>query len=311
MKDADHSWQEQSPLVSVILPVRNREASIARAINSVLAQTYSHLELIVIDDGSTDGTRRVVESFGPQVKLISQSQQGVYPARNAGLRESSGELVAFIDSDDAWLPNRLAAQVPLMIRPEVGLVFGDVIHVTAPRSGAVPTGQTSFQISPPGRGRVADRFASFNFVPTVTVVVRRSCLQAIGGFSEETDVSADYLAWLRIALSHELDYVDRPVATYTVHADGISYDLGKSLAARIKLFSAERARTTDPLVAALLARLLFNLSLHLIAAGMRGRARRVPNPLGLALSTARTTASLEAFPLIAAFVLRRVRRLFS
>src|SRR3989442_14019844 len=127
------------PLVSVILAVHNREGSVARAIASVLAQTYGHVELIVVDDGSTDGTRAVVERSGVQITLIAQAHAGVYAARNRGLRHARGVLVAFIDSDDAWLSDKLAVQVPLMRRLEVGLVFGDAVHVTAPVEGAPRT----------------------------------------------------------------------------------------------------------------------------------------------------------------------------
>src|SRR5688572_11791530 len=100
------------PLVSVIMPVHNRQATVARAINSVLAQTYSNLELIVVDDGSTDGTRDVVERFGPPVKVISQTHAGAYVARNRALRDARGQLIAFIDSDDAWMSDKLELQVP-------------------------------------------------------------------------------------------------------------------------------------------------------------------------------------------------------
>src|SRR5438552_237974 len=221
-----------APLVSVILPVNNREHSVARAIRSVLAQTYKEIELIVVDDGSTDGSRAVVEQFGPPVTLIAQAHAGPYAARNRGVAHARGELIALIDSDDAWLPERLAMQVPRMTRAEVGLVFGDSTHVTAPHEGAPRTGTTSFRVSPPRRGRVAAHFAWCNFVPTCTVLVRRRCLEEIGGFSEASALSADYLAWFRIALRYELDYVDAPVAEYTVHRDGISYDLGRAIAAR-------------------------------------------------------------------------------
>ncbi|MDQ3818488.1 MAG: glycosyltransferase [Acidobacteriota bacterium] len=302
------------PLVSVILAVHNREASVARAVRSVLAQTYSNVELIVVDDGSTDNTRRVVESFGARVTLIPRAHAGVYAARNAGLRRARGELVAFIDSDDAWLPDRLAAQVPLMRRQGVGLVFGDAVHVTAPREGAKRTGLTSFRVSAPRRGRVADHFMWCNFVPTCTALVRRSCLLEAGDFCEACELSADYLAWFRIALSYELDYVDRVVAEYTVHSEGISYDLGRSLASRIALFRAELRRTSDARVRALVRRLLFNLSLHLALAVPRGRARNVSKPLRLAWRTARSAAGLEAAQWAAAFALdqmrSRKRRLF-
>ena len=116
------------PLVSVILPVYNRAASVARAIDSVLAQTYEPLELIVVDDGSTDRTRDVVRQFAPGVTLVEQEHAGAYAARNRGIAHARGELIAFIDSDDAWLPEKLARQVPLMSRDEVGLVFGDTVH---------------------------------------------------------------------------------------------------------------------------------------------------------------------------------------
>jgi glycosyltransferase involved in cell wall biosynthesis len=314
-RERDQPRGMRDPLVSVILAVHNREGSVARAIASVLAQTYPHVELIVVDDGSTDGTRAVVEGFGGQVTLIAQAHAGVYAARNRGLRHARGELVAFIDSDDAWLSDKLAAQVPLMRRPEVGLVFGDVVHVTAPIDGAPRTGLTSFRVAPPRRGRVVDHFACCNFVPTTTVLVRRSCLEGVDGFSEASQLSADYLAWFRIALRYELDYVDRTVAEYTVHAEGISFDLGRSLAARINLFSAELERTTHPQTRALLRRLLFNLSLHLAFAGLHGGARQVSHPLRLAWRTASHTARLEAAAWTAAFAIDqlrvRTRRLFS
>ncbi len=315
MRSFYHPHGLHDPLVSVILAVHNREGSVARAIASVLAQTYRHMELIVVDDGSTDGTRDVVKCFGAPVTLVAQAHAGVYVARNLGLRHARGELVAFIDSDDAWLSDKLAAQIPLMRRPEVGLVFGDAVHVTAADEGAPRTGLTSFRVAPARRGRVADRFARCNFVPTCTVLVRRSCLEETGGFSEASELSADYLAWFRIALRHELDYVDRPVAEYTVHAEGISFALGRSLAARIDLFSAELAQTVDSAKRAMLRRLLFNLSLHLALAVLRGRARNVSNPLRLAWRTASSMASIEAALWTAGFAVDqlrvRTRRLFS
>lgn len=297
-----------NPLVSVIVVVRNREASVARAVESVLAQTYSPVELIVVDDGSTDGTRAVVGRYGAAVTLLARPHSGIYPARNFALRHARGELIAFLDSDDAWLPDKLAAQVPLLVaRPEVGLVFGDAVHVTEPRAGAPRTGRTSFGESPPRRGRAARRFAACNFVPTCTALVRRSCLDETGGFSEAAEISADYLAWFRVALRHELDYVERPVAEYTVHAAGVSFDLGRSLAARIRLFSDELEETRDPATRALLRQLLFNLSLHLALAVPRGRAQSLRDPLRLAWRTASGVAGLGAGRWAAAFAAHQLR----
>src|ERR1051326_7858600 len=104
------------PSVSVVLPVYNREHSISRAVRSVLDQTYRDVELIVVDDGSTDGTREVVRQFAPHLTLIEHEHAGASAARNRGIAHARGELIAFIDSDDAWLSEKLALQVPLMTR---------------------------------------------------------------------------------------------------------------------------------------------------------------------------------------------------
>ena len=290
------------PLVSVILPVYNRQSSISRAIESVLNQTYHPLEVIVIDDGSTDGTIPMLERFGSRITVLTQAHAGAYVARNLGLRHARGEFVAFIDSDDAWLPDRLSSQMPLMQRQEVGLVFGDAIHVTL----GARTRLTCFRVSPPKRGRVAGEFAWSNFVPTVSVLVRRSCLDEAGGFPLTSALSADYLTWFRIALRHDLDYVDAPVAEYTVHPGGMSADLGRSIEARIGMFSGELARTSDEAARSVLRRLIFNLSLHLALAAIRGRARSAAHPLRLAWRTA-AAARFNAWTWTAAFAMHQVR----
>jgi len=299
------------PDVSVILPVYNREHSVARAISSVLAQTSIPFELIVVDDGSTDGTRAILDSFGSQITVIDQPHAGAYVARNRGLRHANGELIAFIDSDDVWLPDRLTAQLPLMARPEVGLVFGDIVHV---RPGHERRRITSFQVAPPRRGDVAAQFAWCNFVPTSTVLVRRSCIDEAGGFAEDVSLSCDYLMWFRIALRHDLDFVDGVVAEYTLSADGISADLGRSIEARIQLFSGELARTTDPATRKILKRLLFNLSWSLAIASLRKRTGSVARPFRKARTTAVAAARLKAGPWTAAFAMNqlriRTRRLF-
>lgn len=289
------------PLVSVILPVYNRMSSVSRAIESVLAQTYRPIELIVVDDGSTDASRDVVARFGSAVTLLVQPHAGAYVARNLALRHARGELVAFIDSDDAWRPDRLARQVPLFDREEVGLVFGDAAVVTP----AGRTNRTMFGITAPRRGRVAWHFALGNFVPTVTVLVRRDAL----GFFEEAPLSADYLAWFRVALRYELDFVGDVVAEYTIHPGGMSQDLGRSLEARVQLFTRELERTEDPATRIVLRRLLFNLSLLLALAALRGRARSVHRPLRTAWRTAwRMGAPGRAAALAIHLALSRGRR---
>lgn len=292
--------------MSVVLPTRDRARWIARAVESVLAQTYQRLELLVVDDGSSDETQDVLSRFGSEITLLTQPRTGVYAARNFAAAHASGDLIAFIDSDDAWLPDRLASQVPLLARPEVGLVFGDAIHVVP---GALSTSRprTCFEVTPPRRGRVAGHFAWGNFVPTGTVLVRRSCLHEAGRFPQSHAVSADYLTWFRIAVHHELDFVPAPVAEYTVHEGGISSDLGLSLRARIELFSAELERTSDPAVRAVLQQLVFNLGLHLAVAVVRGRASSVERAGSVVRSALGAPAPADTVGLTAEFVARHAQ----
>lgn len=298
--------------VSVILPVFNRQASVARAIESVLAQTAGHLELIVIDDGSTDGTPDVLGRYREKTRILRQDNRGAYAARNRGIAAARGEILAFIDSDDRWHSDKLERQLPLLRRPEVALVYGDAVRLSTASDGAPSAGANAFRLVPPRRGRVTHHFATGNFVPTSTVLVRRAALEAIGGF-REARLSADYLAWFRIACAHELDFVDQAVADYTVHADGISYALGRSLAARIALFSEELDGTDDVEIRTMLKRLLFNLGIHLMLAKLRGRAEGVADPFALAraamahLPGPRAAAALARFGAMQAG--RRTRRL--
>jgi glycosyltransferase involved in cell wall biosynthesis len=294
------------PLVTAILPVFDRAGSIGRAIESVLAQSYSPTELIIVDDGSSDGTAKIVERYKSHATILTQDNRGAYAARNFALRHAKGEFVAFIDSDDAWLPDKLARQVPLM-RGDVALVYGDVAIVAEPRDDAPRTGRTSFTWVTPRRGRVLEGLAAGNFVPTCTALVRKSALDEIGGFPEESRISADYLAWFRIAKRHAFDFVPEPVAVYTLHETGISYDLGCSLAARIRLFQDERGRTAETGTRRILDRLLFNLGLHLALAAARGRAKTVERPLALAREAMATMDTGAALWSTAAFALSQMR----
>src|SRR5262245_49416395 len=117
-------------LVSVIIPSYNRAYIVGQAIESVLRQTYRPLEVVVVDDGSSDNTRAVVEQYGPPVRYFRQANAGVSAARNAGFRQARGAFVALLDSDDRWLPWKLSAQVALLRRfPEVGMVWTDMAAV--------------------------------------------------------------------------------------------------------------------------------------------------------------------------------------
>ena len=258
-----------APLVSVILPVYNRAGWVARAVESVLSQTHRRVELLVVDDGSTDDTRRVLESFGARVTILEQKHAGAEAARNLGLARARGEFVAFIDSDDVWLPERLSSQLPLFRREEVGLVFGDAALVDYRRAPPRRRRRTFFDGVRPSRGRVTEELARGCFVPFSSVIARRRCFEEAGGFKPGR-VAADYLKWVEMSARCEFDYVPGPVFEYAIHPGGISHDLVETLEDRIETFADALARDADERTRRVFRRIVFNLSLSLRIARLRG-----------------------------------------
>jgi glycosyltransferase involved in cell wall biosynthesis len=185
--------------VSVVLPTYNRAASIGRAVTSVLSQTHQHLELIVVDDGSTDETCQVVSSIrDDRVRLIRHSQNlGPSAARNTGVAAASFPLIAFQDSDDSWRPEKLARQVRALCQaePGVGVVFSQLaLHEGLGKTRVVPKRLTSSD------SEVTTRSLLWaNIISTQTAVVRRPVLDAVGGFDEELRALVDWELWIRIS----------------------------------------------------------------------------------------------------------------
>lgn len=254
------------PLVSVILPVHNRKDLVGRAIDSVLQQTWSRLELLVVNDGSTDGTEDVLTSYGDRLTVLTSNRVGAYRARNAALERARGEFVAFIDSDDRWFPDRLERQLPLFANPAVGLVFGNALFEDARRGAGKRRPQTYFDLAPPHRGRVLEHLALRNFIPQSSVIVRKACLARFGPFSTVANVACDYAKWVEIAAEYEVDFVADPVFDYTQHPDNLSRDFRRSLESRLLVFGDLLSRTATPDSRRALHRILFNSRLYLALA---------------------------------------------
>ncbi len=168
------------PLVSVIIPVHNGERYLAAALESVFAQTYEPTEVVVVDDGSTDGTAMVARG-DPRVIYIYQPNQGVPVARNAGIDRSTGELLAFLDADDLWVPEKLARQVDyLASHPEVSLTFTHQRLFLSSDTAEVPAWVRREQLGQDHPG----------YVPSA-MVVRRGVFETVGRFNPAYRIGED------------------------------------------------------------------------------------------------------------------------
>jgi glycosyltransferase involved in cell wall biosynthesis len=206
------------PLVSVITPTHNRAWCIQRAVESILAQTFRDFELIVVDDGSSDDTASRLASYGDGLLLIRQSHQGVSAARNTGIAAARGRWIALLDSDDYWLPAKLAAQVDwLADHPDYEICQTEEIWI---RNGQ--------RVNPKKRhrklgGYIFEHCLPLCLVSPSAVMIARSLLEAVGGFDESLPACEDYDLWLRIACRHPIGLVDQPLIVKTGgHSDQLS-----------------------------------------------------------------------------------------
>jgi glycosyltransferase involved in cell wall biosynthesis len=202
-----------SACFSVVMAAYNAEPYIAEAIESALGQTCNDLELHVIDDGSTDGTRGVVERYlsDTRVRYYYQANAGQCPSKNLGIALSKGEFVAFLDADDVWLQDKLSRQYALFEgRPDVGVVYGFLERIGAAGESL------QWDPVPPERGDVSSALLMRNFVPFSAAAVRRRLLERHGGFDPALDMGIDYDLWLRLSMQCDFDFIPEVVGRYRV-----------------------------------------------------------------------------------------------
>lgn len=204
---------DKTPLVSVVMASYNAAQFLPAAVSSVLGQTLPELELLVIDDGSTDDSARVVAPFlrDPRMQYHSQANAGQCATKNRGISLARGEFVAFLDADDTWRADKLARQMELFDGlPDVGVAFGFLERIGADGR------HLPWEPVPPHRGVVTEDLLLRNFVPFSSSVVRKRLLQRYGGFDPNLDMGIDYELWLRLSMQCEFDYVDDVVGQYRV-----------------------------------------------------------------------------------------------
>ena len=197
---------ETGPLVSVILPTHNRYRWLPRAVDSVLGQTYAPLELIVVDDGSTDGTSDLLKTYGSDIRVIRQENMGVSGARNAGIRAAQGGLIALLDSDDKWLPEKLVHQVDYF-RATPGAMICQTEEIWI-RGGK--------RVNPKNRhrkfsGMIFEKTLPLCLISPSAVMMRASLLQEVGLFDERLPACEDYDLWLRITWKYPVHLISKPL----------------------------------------------------------------------------------------------------
>ena len=219
----DGTARGQAPSISVIITCYNNQATIAEAIRSVLAQSHSPQEVIVVDDGSGDDSLSAIEPFKEQLALLTGRNGGPSAARNRGLQAANSEWIAFLDGDDAWHPDKLAIQlVALEAHPEAVMIATDWSRDPAELKAEQDAGIQRLY---------ASHIAVLNRFQTSSVLALRRAVERAGGFDPHMDTAEDWDMWLRVAKFGPAVLVRSPLVFYRDNPNGVSKDV-RTLAAR-------------------------------------------------------------------------------
>lgn len=236
----------EKPLISVILPTYNRAAYLIRAMQSVLSQDYENLELLIIDDGSLDGTRDVVEAEkDSRVRYMrTPVNRGAAAARNAGIRRAKGEYLAFQDSDDKWLPGKLTKQIELLCScsEDTALVYHTISRISENgEKRLIPDEQVAQKER---SGQIFNSLLRRNYIGVPSICVRKAALTGpagVGVFDPQMPIMEDYELILRIAAKYRIVYLEEVLAdTYHLPGSSLNSDLLKGIKANCILMGKYR-----------------------------------------------------------------------
>ena len=211
--------------VSVIVPGYNLADYAVKAVESVLSQTYKNIEIIFVDDGSTDNTRERLAPYAGRVKYIYKENGGVCSARNRGIRESTGEFIALVDCDDAYLQTKIELCANfLREHPDYGLVHTDA-YIIDEHDNAI-----GIDSHPDRRhtGWITNKLIMTNFICNPTIMFRRKCLDKAGMYDESLFPPADWDLWLRISEHYQVGYIDQPLSQYRVISNSCFHGLERT-----------------------------------------------------------------------------------
>ncbi len=211
--------------MSVVIPAYNAEPWLREALESVFVQTFRWHEVVLIDDGSTDGTARIAKEFGERVRYFYQPNRGLAAARNAGIRNSGGELIAQLDADDIWLPDMLNKLVPLFDDSSVGVACGDLYYWNQKRPIEECPRHWQTRTKPTGNDVWLQLVRTPPLIPGQAAIVRRSTLRDVGLYDESLVRLEDYDMWLRIARAgYRFYFVDEVLGIYRLRPDSLVRD---------------------------------------------------------------------------------------
>ncbi len=223
--------------VSVVLPTYNRAQSIRSAIDSVLAQTYRDFELIIVDDGSTDSTRELVEQYSDKrIRYIRhEKNRGLAAGRNTGARDARGIFIANQDSDDIWMPEKLQREVHALesAYPRVGVAYSRLEKVFSEGAGPVYIPASNAAVA---NGNLHRKLLEGNFITMQVALMRKECFEKVGGFDESLSAFQDWDFWLRVSNAYEFVYVPEVGVRARVSLDSITKNKAKRLIARTAIF---------------------------------------------------------------------------
>ena len=220
------------PLVSIIIPAYNSEKYISETLNSILSQTYRNMEIIVVDDGSSDRTAEIIKSYQtkrndkPDLIYIHQLNAGPSNARNTGIRAAKGKYIAFLDSDDLWTDGKLEKQVSYMeANSDVALVFGDMSLFSSEGTLTESAFRKYGFPQCDQRGRVTNAFKELlerNYISTGTVLLKKECFGSAGYFDELLKYAEDYDLWLRISLMFKIGCIPEIFRSKRMHDSNLA-----------------------------------------------------------------------------------------
>lgn len=241
------------PLVSVIIPSYNMERFTPLTVESVLAQDYLNIEIIVVDDGSTDGSVAALTRFGDRIRVLEQKNAGACAARNRGLAECKGDFVAFLDCDDLWETHKLSRCVEaLMAEPSAVMVHSHAYWIDA--DGKV-FGPPSFEPRPVGK--IFLELARLNHVMNSTPLCRTAAVRAVGGWDEAIFTTADWELWLRLAHRGSISFLPEVLARTRVVSFYNARNINKTRREWVYVLDKHRAWLNDESYAQGLARMSY------------------------------------------------------